>query len=49
VENLALTGVPFPNSQACSESLYRLIYPGPNNDDDDDDDDNNNNAVWTVN
>ena len=28
-ENLALTGIRFPDYPARSESLYRLGYPGP--------------------
>ena len=28
-ENLALTGIRSPDRPACSESLYRLRYPGP--------------------
>jgi len=28
VENHALTGTPSPDRPACSESLYRLSYPG---------------------
>jgi hypothetical protein len=28
-ENLAPTGIPSPDRPACSESLYRLSYPGP--------------------
>jgi hypothetical protein len=28
-ENLAPTGIRFPDRPACSESLYRLRYPGP--------------------
>jgi hypothetical protein len=30
-ENLALTGIRSPGRPACSESLYRLSYPGPYN------------------
>ena len=28
-ENLAPTGIRSPDRPACSESLYRLSYPGP--------------------
>ena len=28
-ENLAATGIRSPDRPACSESLYRLSYPGP--------------------
>ena len=28
-ENLASTGIGSPERPACSESLYRLIYPSP--------------------
>ena len=31
-ENLAPTGVRYPDRSACSESLYRLGYPGPASD-----------------
>jgi hypothetical protein len=46
------TGIRSPDHPACSQSLYRLSYPGPTpyqdwdkliHDDDDDDDDNDNN------
>jgi hypothetical protein len=29
MENLARTGIRFPDRQVRSESLYRLSYPGP--------------------
>jgi hypothetical protein len=29
-ENLSLTGIRSPDRPARSESLYRLLYPGPN-------------------
>ena len=28
-ENLASTGIRFPDRPTCSQSLYRLSYPGP--------------------